>query len=125
MRLHHLEVSAFGPFTGTVSVDFDQLSEAGLFLLSGATGAGTHRAAPHPHQPGDPLRDPGRAGHAAPAVSSAVRDARWEARPAQELELQALDTSDATAVAHAAKGEPRRGQAAPLQAGVPPRDAHN
>lgn len=40
MRLHHLEVSAFGPFTGTVEVDFDQLSEAGLFLLSGATGAG-------------------------------------------------------------------------------------
>lgn len=40
MRLHHLEVAAFGPFTGTVSVDFDQLSEAGLFLLSGATGAG-------------------------------------------------------------------------------------
>ncbi|MEU0316663.1 SMC family ATPase [Nocardioides sp. NPDC006273] len=40
MRLHHLEVAAFGPFTGTVEVDFDQLSEAGLFLLSGATGAG-------------------------------------------------------------------------------------
>ncbi|MEU6137625.1 SMC family ATPase [Nocardioides sp. NPDC047086] len=40
MRLHHLEVAAFGPFTGTVNVDFDQLSEAGLFLLSGATGAG-------------------------------------------------------------------------------------
>ncbi|WP_328530842.1 SMC family ATPase [Nocardioides sp. NBC_00368] len=40
MRLHHLEVTAFGPFTGTVTVDFDQLSEAGLFLLSGATGAG-------------------------------------------------------------------------------------
>ncbi|MBC7279684.1 SMC family ATPase [Nocardioides sp.] len=40
MRLHHLEVAAFGPFTGTVQVDFDQLSEAGLFLLSGATGAG-------------------------------------------------------------------------------------
>ena len=40
MRLHHLEVTAFGPFTGTVQVDFDQLSEAGLFLLSGATGAG-------------------------------------------------------------------------------------
>ncbi|MEI7057470.1 SMC family ATPase [Nocardioides sp. CCNWLW239] len=40
MRLHHLEVTAFGPFTGTVDVDFDQLSEAGLFLLSGATGAG-------------------------------------------------------------------------------------
>ena len=40
MRLHRLEVTAFGPFTGTVGVDFDRLSDAGLFLLSGATGAG-------------------------------------------------------------------------------------
>ena len=40
MRLHRLEVTAFGPFTGTVHVDFDRLSDAGLFLLSGATGAG-------------------------------------------------------------------------------------
>ncbi len=40
MRLHHLEITAFGPFAGTVEVDFDELSEAGLFLLSGATGAG-------------------------------------------------------------------------------------
>src|SRR6476620_7312217 len=40
MRLHHLEVTAFGPFADTVAVDFDHLSEAGLFLLSGATGAG-------------------------------------------------------------------------------------
>ena len=40
MRLHRLEVTAFGPFTGTVRVDFDRLSDAGLFLLSGATGAG-------------------------------------------------------------------------------------
>ncbi len=40
MRLHRLEVTAFGPFADTVSVDFDQLSDAGLFLLSGATGAG-------------------------------------------------------------------------------------
>lgn len=40
MRLHSLEVTAFGPFSGTVTVDFDRLSEAGLFLLSGATGAG-------------------------------------------------------------------------------------
>ncbi|WP_340541072.1 SMC family ATPase [Nocardioides sp. GXZ039] len=40
MRLHHLEIQAFGPFAGTVAVDFDRLSEAGLFLLSGATGAG-------------------------------------------------------------------------------------
>jgi exonuclease SbcC len=40
VRLHRLEVTAFGPFTGTVTVDFDRLSDAGLFLLSGATGAG-------------------------------------------------------------------------------------
>ena len=40
MRLHHLEITAFGPFADTVAVDFDHLSDAGLFLLSGATGAG-------------------------------------------------------------------------------------
>jgi DNA repair protein SbcC/Rad50 len=40
MRLHTLQVTAFGPFAGSVEVDFDQLSQAGLFLLSGATGAG-------------------------------------------------------------------------------------
>ncbi len=40
MRLHHLEVTAFGPFAETTSIDFDTLSDAGLFLLSGPTGAG-------------------------------------------------------------------------------------
>ncbi len=40
MRLHHLEIIAFGPFADTVSVDFDELSDAGLFLLSGPTGSG-------------------------------------------------------------------------------------
>ena len=40
MRLHRLEVTAFGPFADQVSVDFDALSDAGLFLLTGATGAG-------------------------------------------------------------------------------------
>ncbi|MGZ4450704.1 MAG: AAA family ATPase [Nocardioides sp.] len=40
MRLHRLEVTAFGPFAEAVEVDFDQLSDAGLFLLSGPTGAG-------------------------------------------------------------------------------------
>ncbi|MBZ5734032.1 SMC family ATPase [Nocardioides sp. TRM66260-LWL] len=40
MRLHHLEVTAFGPFVDPVSVDFDALSAAGLFLLTGPTGAG-------------------------------------------------------------------------------------
>ena len=40
MRLHRLEMTAFGPFADTTAVDFDALSAAGLFLLSGATGAG-------------------------------------------------------------------------------------
>jgi exonuclease SbcC len=40
MRLHHLSVTAFGPFVDTAEVDFDALSGAGLFLLSGATGSG-------------------------------------------------------------------------------------
>ncbi len=40
MRLHRLSVTAFGPFAGTETVDFDALAAGGLFLLRGATGAG-------------------------------------------------------------------------------------
>ncbi|CAM5337835.1 hypothetical protein SALBM311S_08104 [Streptomyces alboniger] len=40
MRLHRLEITAFGPFGGSQTVDFDELSAAGLFLLHGPTGAG-------------------------------------------------------------------------------------
>lgn len=40
MRLHRLEVSAFGPYRGTERVDFDALGADGLFLLHGDTGAG-------------------------------------------------------------------------------------
>lgn len=40
MRLHSLAVCAFGPFPGTVSVDFDDVCSAGLFLIHGATGSG-------------------------------------------------------------------------------------
>ncbi|HEY7717859.1 MAG TPA: SMC family ATPase, partial [Pedococcus sp.] len=40
MRLHRLTATAFGPFAGTVDVDFDDVSSAGLFLVRGATGAG-------------------------------------------------------------------------------------
>ena len=40
MRLHRLNITAFGPFGGTQDVDFDDLSAAGLFLLHGPTGAG-------------------------------------------------------------------------------------
>ncbi len=40
MRLHDLQVTAFGPFAETVTVDFDELGADGLFLLHGQTGAG-------------------------------------------------------------------------------------
>lgn len=40
MRIHALEIAAFGPFAGTERIDFDTLSDAGLFLLCGPTGAG-------------------------------------------------------------------------------------
>nr|WP_296773712.1 SMC family ATPase [Rhodococcus sp. (in: high G+C Gram-positive bacteria)] len=40
MRLHSLEITAFGPFAGSHAVDFDALGSDGLFLLHGQTGAG-------------------------------------------------------------------------------------
>ncbi|MCP3798659.1 SMC family ATPase [Allokutzneria sp. A3M-2-11 16] len=40
MRLHRLELAAFGPYPGREEVDFDALGEDGLFLLHGETGAG-------------------------------------------------------------------------------------
>ncbi|GLY87535.1 AAA family ATPase [Actinoallomurus iriomotensis] len=40
MRLHSLTITAFGPYAGTQTVDFEALSGAGLFLINGPTGAG-------------------------------------------------------------------------------------
>jgi len=40
MRLHRLQLSAFGPFAGEIDVDLDVLGADGLFLLHGDTGAG-------------------------------------------------------------------------------------
>ena len=40
MRIHRLEVTAFGPFSTTQAIDFDAMNDAGLFLLCGPTGAG-------------------------------------------------------------------------------------
>ncbi|MDL9937050.1 SMC family ATPase [Gordonia sp. ABSL1-1] len=40
MRLHRLRVVAFGPFADETTIDFDELSGDGLFLLHGQTGAG-------------------------------------------------------------------------------------
>ena len=40
MRIHRLEVEAFGPFAERVVVDVDDVSAAGLFLVHGPTGSG-------------------------------------------------------------------------------------
>lgn len=40
MKLHTLTMTAFGPYAGTETIDFDALSGTGLFLLQGDTGAG-------------------------------------------------------------------------------------
>lgn len=40
MRLHRLEMTAFGPFAETTAIDFEELGADGLFLLHGRTGAG-------------------------------------------------------------------------------------
>ncbi|MGD0684465.1 MAG: AAA family ATPase [Streptosporangiaceae bacterium] len=40
MRLHSLDVQAFGPYATAQHVDFDRLARSGLFLLEGPTGAG-------------------------------------------------------------------------------------
>ncbi|MFM9109517.1 MAG: AAA family ATPase, partial [Prochlorococcaceae cyanobacterium] len=40
MKPHRLDLEAFGPYADPVSLDFDALSEEGLFLIHGSTGAG-------------------------------------------------------------------------------------
>lgn len=40
MRLHTLEIHAFGPFASPQVVDFNRLGSSGIFLLEGPTGAG-------------------------------------------------------------------------------------
>jgi len=78
MRLHRLDITAFGPFGGAQTVDFDELSAAGLFLLHGPTGAGKtsvldavcfalYGAVPGARQGGSLRSD-----HAAPATRTEV-----------------------------------------------------
>ncbi|WP_055491408.1 AAA family ATPase [Streptomyces sp. TP-A0356] len=82
MRLHRLDITAFGPFGGTQKVDFDELSAAGLFLLHGPTGAGKtsvldavcyalYGAVPGARQSGQGLTL--RSDHAAPGTRTEVR----------------------------------------------------
>lgn len=40
MRIHKLQIQAFGPFAGSEAINFDELADGGLFLLDGPTGAG-------------------------------------------------------------------------------------
>jgi DNA repair protein SbcC/Rad50 len=40
VRIHRLEVEAFGPFAERVDVDVDELASGGLFLVHGPTGSG-------------------------------------------------------------------------------------
>jgi exonuclease SbcC len=40
MRLHSLELTAFGPYAQAQRIDFGRLSSSGLFLLEGPTGSG-------------------------------------------------------------------------------------
>ncbi|AZP16214.1 SMC family ATPase [Streptomyces aquilus] len=82
MRLHRLDITAFGPFGGSQSVDFDELSVAGLFLLHGPTGAGKtsvldavcyalYGSVPGARQSGQGLTL--RSDHAAPGTRTEVR----------------------------------------------------
>src|SRR3954453_16996190 len=80
MRLHRLEISAFGPFAETAVVDFDELSSGGLFLLTGATGSGKTSVldavcfALYGVVPGDRARAKHlRRDHASPQTAPAVR----------------------------------------------------
>ncbi|MEU1694953.1 SMC family ATPase, partial [Streptomyces hirsutus] len=81
MRLHRLDLTAFGPFGGSLTVDFDELSAAGLFLLHGPTGAGKtsildavcyalYGSVPGARQSGQGMTL--RSDHAAPAVRTEV-----------------------------------------------------
>lgn len=99
MRLHRLRLTAFQAFAGGEQVDFDGLSEAGLFLLHGDTGAGKTTLldavcfALYGQLPGARARDARlRADHADPDVRTEVelevtlreRRLRIVRRPAQE-----------------------------------------
>ncbi len=79
MRLHRLEVEAFGPFAGREVLDLDALSSAGLFLVHGPTGAGKTSLldavcfALYADVPGARSKRGLRSDHAAPEAVPSVR----------------------------------------------------
>lgn len=103
MRIHRLEMQAFGPFADRQVIDFDELGAQGLFLLNGPTGAGKtsvldaicfalYGSVPGARQEARKLRSDHAAPGAAPEVLldfsagarrfQVVRNPQWE-RPAK------------------------------------------
>ena len=103
MRIHRLEMQAFGPFAERQAIDFDELGAHGLFLLNGPTGAGKtsvldaicyalYGAVPGTRQQARRLRSDHAAPETAPEVVcefssgprrfEVVRNPQWE-RPAK------------------------------------------
>ncbi|HET6168155.1 MAG TPA: AAA family ATPase [Marmoricola sp.] len=128
MRLHHLSMTAFGPFVDTAEVDFDQLSAGGLFLLTGATGAGKTSVldavcfALYGQVPGDRaaarhLRSdhapPGLAPRVTLLVSIGDRTLRFTRSPAWSRPKQ-RGTGETRVQAHVVVEERRAGQWVPL-----------
>jgi len=83
MRIHQLEVTAFGPFSGSEVINFETLTDSGLFLLCGPTGAGKtsvldaicfglYGAVPGDRNSAKRLRSDHAASKVAPAVSLEV-----------------------------------------------------
>ncbi len=78
MRLHRLEVTAFGPFADTVGLDLEALGSAGLFLIHGQTGSGKTSLldavcfALYAGVPGDRRPDSLRSHHAPPRTPTTV-----------------------------------------------------
>ncbi|WP_068258794.1 AAA family ATPase [Janibacter limosus] len=78
MRLHRLTATAFGPFGGTIDLDLEEISSAGLFLIHGATGSGKTSLldaicfALYANVPGERLSTSLRSQHAAESAPTRV-----------------------------------------------------
>lgn len=128
MRLHTLALQAFGPFRTRQSIDFDTLSQGGLFLLHGATGAGKSTIfdavcyALYGNVPGERHQTALRSHHADPATLTQVeleftmagRRLRIVRTPQQERARR--DKNGTTQAQAKVSLEERHGDASPGQA---------